>query len=242
MAGVAALAAAGLLATALLAGKGLRYFFEERSRLRLEPVFTARFAAANAALPAPKGKRLVLFGDSRAVQLAMNAPDPDWEVVERAISGESTAQMRYRFAADVLAPKPQAVVIFAGINDLVAAAALPELRQAATQATITNLSAFVAEARAAEIEVVLLTIVRPAAVRLLRRPIWSDTVFDLVAQTNERLRALAGPGVRVIDADTLLAGREARLPGRYATDEIHLNAEANAVLRAAIATALERVD
>ncbi|MBB3773216.1 lysophospholipase L1-like esterase [Angulomicrobium tetraedrale] len=229
--------AVGLALAVLLAGRGLDYFFLERARLRLEPVFDRVFREANAALPQAGTPRLVIFGDSRAVQLRLDAPK-GWQRVERAISGETTAQMRYRIAQDVVGLAPRAVVLFAGINDLVAAAALPGQAHAGLDATVANLTDFVRQARAAGIEVVLLTIVRPAAVRLIRWPIWPAGVAELVAAANVRLRALAGPGVTVIDADAMLSGGAAVLPARFATDEVHLSDEANAALRRAILAAL----
>lgn len=237
---VLALAAtlAGLAGGFGLAVHGARYFFLERSRLRLEPVSPAAFAAANAALAPAPGRRLVVFGDSRAAQFALPQAGAGRQVVNRGLAGESTVQMAYRFEADVLSLSPDVVVIVAGINDLVAAANLPEMERAAMAAAAANIARFARAAAAAGSEVVISTVVRPAAPRLIRRPFWSDRVYELVAELNGQIRALAGPHIRVLEADALLADDAARLPPAFATDEIHLSTTANAVLDGALARLL----
>jgi len=82
-----------------------------------------RYAAANAALAAPKPgeDRVVFFGDS--ITDNWSKPDyggffPDKPYVNRGIGGQTTAQMLLRFRADVLELSPRAVVILAGTNDV----------------------------------------------------------------------------------------------------------------------------
>jgi acyl-CoA thioesterase I len=43
---------------------------------------------------------------------------PDWRVLNRGINGERSDQIRARFARDVIAERPDAVVILAGVNDI----------------------------------------------------------------------------------------------------------------------------
>lgn len=83
----------------------------------------ARYAAANAALAAPRRDetRVVFFGDS----ITDNWSKPTYggffpgkPYVNRGIGGQTTAQMLVRFRADVLALQPSAVVILAGTNDV----------------------------------------------------------------------------------------------------------------------------
>lgn len=239
---IVGLLALATLTLALAAGGamlGVRHFLKDRSALRLEPVFDGWYRADNAALAPAAEPRLVVFGDSRSVELAFTSA-PGWQVVNRGIGGESTAQMRYRYAQDVLALRPKAVVLFAGINDLMAAVMLPDRAQAGLAATIANITGFVEEARAAGIEVILLTIVQPTSPRLIRRPIWSNEIYRLVAGANERIEALAGPGVTVIDTNQVLTGGAPQLSWDVARDEIHLNAAGNARLRAAVLAALPR--
>jgi lysophospholipase L1-like esterase len=222
------LIAAGSIAAALLALAGARHYFLDRSKLRLFPDNSEYYAEQNRTLPAA-GKRMVVFGDSRAAQWADALQVPGFQVVNRGISGETTAQMAPRFERDVIALKPQTVVIEAGINDLVAAAVLPEFEKGAVEAVKLRLRRFVSASRAAGASVVLTTVVRPAPPPLWRRLVWSDRVFALVEDVNVHIRGLAGPGVAVLDADRLLTGGGS-LPSRYAADTLHLNAAAHDVL------------
>jgi acyl-CoA thioesterase I len=82
-----------------------------------------RFAAANAALAAPRPDetRVVFFGDS----ITDNWSKPNYggffpgrPYVNRGIGGQTTAQMLVRFHADVLALQARVVVILAGTNDI----------------------------------------------------------------------------------------------------------------------------
>ena len=82
-----------------------------------------RYAAANAALAAPKPgeARVVFFGDS----ITDNWSKPDYggffpgkPYVNRGIGGQTTAQMLLRFRADVIELRPKVVVILAGTNDI----------------------------------------------------------------------------------------------------------------------------
>jgi lysophospholipase L1-like esterase len=43
---------------------------------------------------------------------------PEWRVLNRGVNGERTDQIRARFARDAVQPKPAAVVVIAGVNDV----------------------------------------------------------------------------------------------------------------------------
>ena len=81
-----------------------------------------RYREANAklGLPAPGEKRVVFMGNS--ITDAWVDEDPGFftgkSYIGRGISGQTTPQMLLRFRADVIALKPAAVVILAGINDI----------------------------------------------------------------------------------------------------------------------------
>jgi lysophospholipase L1-like esterase len=78
------------------------------------------YAPANAALPAPKPgeQRVVFLGDSITDRWNLTASFPGKPYVNRGIGSQVTAQMLLRFHQDVIALKPSAVVILAGINDV----------------------------------------------------------------------------------------------------------------------------
>ena len=79
-----------------------------------------RYAEANAALQAPEGARIVLYGDSITDGWASQRPEffERTGFIGRGISGEVTAQMLLRFRADVLDIGASTFVLLAGINDI----------------------------------------------------------------------------------------------------------------------------
>lgn len=155
-----------LLAAGLVAAPGLVLAqaaapSPEELRLRTDWPFLQRYAAQNAfdrALP-PERRRVVFMGDS----ITQGWPDshPDFFAghgfLGRGIGGQVTAQMLVRFWPDVVAVKPAAVHILAGINDIAQNAGPYD--PAATQA---DLMAMTTLAQASGIAVILGT-VTPAA-------------------------------------------------------------------------------
>lgn len=81
-----------------------------------------RYADENAKLPPPgkDEKRVVFMGDSITDMWGRAVGEffPGKPYVNRGISGQTTPQMLVRFRQDVVALKPSAVVILAGINDI----------------------------------------------------------------------------------------------------------------------------
>jgi lysophospholipase L1-like esterase len=64
--------------------------------------------------------RIVFMGDSITEFWAVSTPEffAGKPYVDRGISGQTTPQMLLRFRADVIALKPSAVLIMAGVNDI----------------------------------------------------------------------------------------------------------------------------
>ena len=80
----------------------------------------AKFKEADLALgpPAAGEKRVVFMGDSITEGWKIEESFPGKPYINRGISGQTTPQMLVRFRQDVIALKPSAVVILAGINDI----------------------------------------------------------------------------------------------------------------------------
>ncbi|MDB5704018.1 MAG: hypothetical protein JWN66_1134 [Sphingomonas bacterium] len=78
------------------------------------------YAPVNRALPPPRpGERRVVFlGDSITDLWDLSRSFPGKPYVNRGIGSQVTAQMLLRFHQDVIALRPAAVVILAGVNDL----------------------------------------------------------------------------------------------------------------------------
>jgi lysophospholipase L1-like esterase len=80
-----------------------------------------REANAKVAAPAKDEQRVVFMGDSITdmwVQPRFGAFFPGKPYIGRGIGGQTTPQMLLRFRADVIALRPQVVVILAGTNDI----------------------------------------------------------------------------------------------------------------------------
>jgi lysophospholipase L1-like esterase len=80
----------------------------------------ARYHEANASVKSPSKdeKRVVFMGDSITDGWKLASYFPAKPYINRGISGQTTPQMLIRFRPDVIALKPQVVVILAGTNDL----------------------------------------------------------------------------------------------------------------------------
>lgn len=135
------------------------------------------------------------------------------------ISGNTTAQMRARYAGDVLGHGYKAVVILGGTNDLLHRT--EQLDPAITQA-VDNLQAMAAAAEADNIHVVLCQI--PPIINL----------DDQVVQLNQAITALAKEhSYPLVDYYTPMAGHP-----EYFVDGVHPNAEGYAVMQEALVKVL----
>ena len=91
----------------------------EQARLRTDWANLCKYRDANSTVAAGPAPKVVFMGDS--ITEFWSAGDPALfgdGVVNRGISGQTSAQMVVRFASDVVALKPDVVHIMAGTNDL----------------------------------------------------------------------------------------------------------------------------
>jgi lysophospholipase L1-like esterase len=217
---VASVAIAAIVAF-VLATQVARKLYLERSASALQPTYERRYAENNARLARTDKARVVLIGDSRVAQWAPRptAP-PQFELVWRGVSGETTAQLKYRYRQDTSGIGAAVIVLQSGINDVVAGSALGRGAEAAESA-FANIRDMIESSTQKGVTVVLLTVVPPATPPLARRLVWSDSVYAQVAALNNRLRSLARPGVWVLDAERLLCAGSERLPRALARDTLH---------------------
>jgi lysophospholipase L1-like esterase len=98
------------------------YRKETEERQRNDWAWLARYREANAKLGAPAAgeTRVVFIGDSITDAWPRNPQQffPGKPYIGRGISGQTTPQMLVRFQQDVVALKPNVVVINAGTNDI----------------------------------------------------------------------------------------------------------------------------
>ena len=122
---------------------------ERRDPVAPEPAPPAQMPTTPSSSTAP----IVLLGASYAQHWPLAVPG--WRVVNKGVAGQVSREVRDRFARDVVAERPRAVVIWGFINDVFRSE--PD-RMAATLAGVReNVEAMVAAARAAGIEPILAT-------------------------------------------------------------------------------------
>ncbi|ELC7322099.1 capsular biosynthesis protein [Stenotrophomonas maltophilia] len=196
-----------------------------------------RYRDANARLPdaVPGQPRVVFFGDSITEGWGREGsagffPGKGW--LNRGISGQTTAQMLVRFPQDVLALKPQVVVILAGTNDIAGNTG------PSTQAMIEdNLHAMVDLARAHGIAVVLASVL----------PV-SDYPWLPGTAPAPKVRALNTALKRYADAQQLvyldyytpMANAAGGLDPQLADDGVHPTAKGYAVMAPLAQAAVKR--
>src|SRR5208283_4315252 len=122
------------------------------------------FDEANAGLPPKAGRlRVVLIGDSSFARWLKGSLSDRWQFVNRGVGGEPTAQIAQRFDTDALALSPDVIVLWAGINDLVAAEFLdPASRRAAVDTTFETLVDLARRGADRGARVILATIAPPS--------------------------------------------------------------------------------
>ena len=150
---------------------------------------------------------------------------PDWRVLNRGVNGERTDQIRARFARDVAAARPDAVVVIAGVNDVY------QGRNADT--VQRDLAAIYVAARAAKIPIVAGSII----------PYNTAT-----AAQNQAMRAVNGWIREQADAhaesmvfcDTRAAVAEPGAPDRLVSspDDLHPSPEGYKLMAAALDPAI----
>lgn len=150
------------------------------------------------------------------------------EVVNRGISGDTTAGMRRRFAAHVLRERPDRVVIMGGINDLSEGGSLAQVQQ--------NLYGMYEQAREANIELVPAVCVMPDYDALLEND-WA-AFYPGILHLRENLEKLArwirgyaaAHGCVCLDFAQKFPLYTADGYCRYFSDGVHPNARGHAIM------------
>ena len=159
--------------------------------LCLDPTGASAFSAEKTLAEDDRGEPLVvLFGDSRIAQWLPLPAVADCRVINRGISGQTTALTLLRLERDVLLARPYATVVQIGINDLKLIGLFPERKRFIVESCWRNIQELVDRMTAANIDVVLLTVFPPGPVGLLRTPVWSDDIVRCTDEINGRMLRL----------------------------------------------------
>jgi lysophospholipase L1-like esterase len=182
------------------------------------------FQGANRNLqpPAAGENRVVFMGDSITQNwlhngVAAGEPDPGFfpgkPYVNRGISGQTTPQMVLRFRQDVVALKPAAVVIFAGINDIAA-----NTGEMTSEQTEGNFATMAEIAHANGIQVVFCSIL-PAFDFPWRRG--REPAPKVIAINQWIKDYAAAKGYVYVDFYSAMADAEGGLPANLSKDGVH---------------------
>ncbi len=224
----------GSLASNLFLGLWARTYYLELNRTRLDPVGLAVYA--DSTVPAKSGskKRLLFYGDSRAYAWPAPAGAARYEVINRGIGGQTTAQILARIDADVTQVQPDLVIIQAGINDLKTIGLFPARRDEIVATCKKNLAAMVQRTTAQGATVILTTVFPAAQPSLLRRPFWSDAVGAAIVEVNEYSKTLVNEQLLLFDSAAVLTDETGAIRPEYSYDLLHLNQEGYSVLNQAL--------
>lgn len=207
--------------------------------VRIDPTSEMKFA--DAAVPARRDDelRIVFFGDSRVARWDPQPELPGATTIWRGVDGDTTAQLALRFERDVLALDPDAVVIQAGVNDLIALGVLDKGRTMAIRRAAERLRAMVLDAAARDIDVVLLSVFPIGEIDVGRLPVWTEETRTARGMVNATFANLDDPRVTYVDVDVSLAPAGTLEPA-YAADHVHLTAAGYEIVNREVAAAVAR--
>jgi len=160
---------------------------------------------------------VVLMGDSITEFWKTNSPDffTNYPLIDRGISGQTTSQMVVRFEQDVIALKPKAVVILAGINDIA-----ENTGPITLEAVFDNIEIMVNKAKAHKIKPILCSIL-PA-----NKFWWNAKIYpaDKVIALNKMIKAYALKNkITYVDYYTVMVDADKGLQYQYGEDGVHPN-------------------
>ena len=172
---------------------------------------------ANLKPVSPGQKRIVFMGDS--ITEFWSITDPEYftgkPYVNRGISGQTTPQMLVRFRADVIALKPAAVIILAGINDIAGNTGPATLDMIAN-----NIFSMAELAKANQIKVILCSVL--PAYDFSWKP--NQNPAEKVVALNKMIKNYADAnGILYLDYFSAMADERKGLPASYSNDEVHPN-------------------
>jgi len=237
---VVALLAASMLLNVVLLQRFFRCY-RALHMLCLDPTGARAFSTETTPGEDGGGEPLVvLFGDSRIAQWLPLPAVADCRVINRGISGQTTALTLLRLERDVLAPRPCVAVVQIGINDLKLIGSFAERKHSIVESCWRNIQELVDRMTVANIDVVLLTVFPPGPVDLLRMPVWSDDIVSCTDEINGRMLRLNEPRLTVVDCDSILRSANG-LRREYARDTLHLTPSAYKALNRQLEPILQQL-
>ncbi|RYD69641.1 MAG: acylhydrolase, partial [Sphingobacteriales bacterium] len=152
--------------------------------------------------------------------------------IDRGISGQTSPQMLIRFRPDVIALKPAAVVILAGINDIA-----ENNGPISLEAVFGNIVSMVQLAKANKIKVVMCSVL-PA-----NRFPWRPNILpaEKVVALNKMLATYAAENkIIYVDYYSVMVDDKKGLPKKYAEDGIHPTLEGYKVMEELVEAGIKK--
>ncbi len=184
--------------------------------------------------------RILLAGDSRIYQWKDIPAIEGCEIINRGISGETTAGLLLRFENDVIALRPDVVVIETGINDLTTIGVWPARYDFIKSNCIANLDKIIDVLKEKKIDVIILTVFPSSDVSIIRRIVWSHRIEKAVKEVNEHIKMINKKGVSVINCDAIFISDNGLRDELY-TDTLHINRLAYYELNNKIQSAVKEI-
>jgi lysophospholipase L1-like esterase len=196
----------------------------------------ARYQSANAQLGPPKAgeRRVVFMGNSITQGWAplFDSLFPGKPYVGRGISGQTTPQMLVRFRQDVIALKPQVVVILGGTNDIAGNTGPSTLEMIED-----NLASMTELAKANGIRVVIVSVL-PAADYPWKRGI--EPAPKIIALNAWLKQYAASAGAVYLDLHSAMGDGRGGMRPELSGDGVHPNAVGYALMAKLTAPAIEQ--
>jgi lysophospholipase L1-like esterase len=196
----------------------------------------ARYQSANAQLGPPKAgeRRVVFMGNSITQGWAplFDSLFPGKPYVGRGISGQTTPQMLVRFRQDVIALKPQVVVILGGTNDIAGNTGPSTLEMIED-----NLASMTELAKANGIRVVIVSVL-PAADYPWKRGI--EPAPKIIALNAWLKQYAASAGAVYLDLHSAMDDGRGGMRPELSGDGVHPNAVGYALMAKLTAPAIEQ--
>ena len=196
-----------------------------------------KYQTQNASLPIPTAeqKRIVFMGDS--LTEFWSVIDPEYfsgkTYINRGISGQTTPQMLIRFRADVIALKPNAVVILAGINDIAG-----NTGPSSIEMIRDNVFSMVELAKANNIKVILCSVL--PAYDFPWKP--NQQPVEKIKALNEILKNYAAANnIVYVDYYSAMVDKRLGLNIEYSNDGVHPNKTGYQIMQPIIEKAIGQV-
>ncbi len=168
-------------------------------------------------------KKVIFFGDSRALAWIPPTEFDDFIFFNRGISGQTTVQVLGRLNQHIKLLSPDIMIIQVGVNDLKNIQLFPEKKEIIISECKSNIEQIVRQSRQLGAVVILTTIFPIAEVPLERKFVWSPDVVIGIKEVNDFIYSLENEDVIIFDTADILVNQEGKVREEYSRDFLHLN-------------------